>query len=88
MNILQITLTLVVSTGFGDDQFYGEGGAYGRCLYVHSYRTVVKPINCEYDSIFDNMLLLRTLEYDLCKCSVILEPRYRLSNDQMHFLCQ
>ena len=28
MNILQITLTLVVSTGFGDDQFYGEGGLW------------------------------------------------------------
>ena len=40
-------------------------------------RIVVKPINCEYTSILvDNMLLLRTLRYDFCKCSVILEHRY------------
>ena len=31
---LQITVILVVSTGFGDDTFYVEG--YGRCLYVPS----------------------------------------------------
>ena len=40
-------------------------------------RIVVKPINCEYKSILvDTMLLLRTLRYDFCKCSVILEHRY------------
>ena len=39
-------------------------------------RIVVKPINCEYTSNLDNMLLLRTLRYDFCKCSVILEHRY------------
>ena len=39
-------------------------------------RIVVKPINCKYTSILDNMLLLRTLRYDFCKCSVILEHRY------------
>ena len=55
----------------------GRGGrAYGRCLYVYSYRIVVKSINCEYTSILDNMLLLRTLRYGFCKCSVILENRY------------
>ena len=32
MNILQITVILVVSTGVGDDQFYG--GDDGRCLFV------------------------------------------------------
>ena len=37
---------------------------------------VVKPINCEYTSIMDNILLLRTFKYDFCKCSVILEHRY------------
>ena len=40
MNILQITVILVVSTRFGDDQFMGGGGGgagvYGRCLYVPS----------------------------------------------------
>ena len=37
MNILQITVILFVSTGFGDDQFYlGGGGGDGRCLYVPS----------------------------------------------------
>ena len=39
-------------------------------------RIVVKPINCEYTSILDNMLVLRTLRYDFCKCSVIMEHRY------------
>ena len=37
MNILQITVILVVSTGFGHDQIYGAGGGGdGRCLYVSS----------------------------------------------------
>ena len=51
MNILQIAVILVVSTGFGDDHFlfiyfiffFGGGGGggggdggYGRCLYVPS----------------------------------------------------
>ena len=39
-------------------------------------RIVAIPIHCEYTSILDNMLLLRTLRYDFCKCSVILEHRY------------
>ena len=29
MDILQITVILVVSTGFGDDQFLGGGGGGG-----------------------------------------------------------
>ena len=29
MNILQITVILVVSTGFGDDRFFGGGGGGG-----------------------------------------------------------
>ena len=36
MNILQIIVIVVVSTGFGDDQFYVGGGGYGRCPYVPS----------------------------------------------------
>ena len=36
MNILQITVILVVSTGVGDDQFNGGGGGGGRCFYVPS----------------------------------------------------
>ena len=39
-------------------------------------RIVVKPINCEYTNILDNIILLRTLRYDFCKCSVILEHSY------------
>ena len=40
-------------------------------------RIVVKPIICEDTSILvDYMLLLGTLRYDFCKCSVILEHRY------------
>ena len=60
MNILQITVILVVSTGFGDDQYWGGGGGgYGRCLYDSASRIDVKPINCEHTSILvDNMLLL------------------------------
>ena len=55
------------------------GGGGGGMIVVSMYptsRIVVKPINCEYTSILDNMLLLRTLRYDFCKCSVILEHRY------------
>ena len=58
MNILQITVILVVSTGFGDDKFLGEGVMVGASMYPAS-RIVVKPINCEHTSILvDNMLLL------------------------------
>ena len=58
MNILQITVILVFSTGFGDDQFLGGGGMVVASMYPVS-RIVVKPINCEYTSILvDNMLLL------------------------------
>ena len=39
-------------------------------------RIVVIPINCEYTSIFDNTLLLRTFIYAFCKSSVLLEHRY------------
>ena len=60
MNILQITVILVVSTGFGDDQFLGGGGG-GDMVVASMYpasRIVVKPINCEHTSILvDNMLL-------------------------------
>ena len=64
MNILQITVILVVSTGFGDDIFFlwggggGEGGMVIASMYPAS-RIVVKPISCEHTSILvDNMLLL------------------------------
>ena len=53
------------------------------CMYPAS-RIVVKLINCEYTSILDNILLLKTLRYYFCVCSVILEHRYvytkRISN--------
>ena len=56
MNILQITVILVVSTGFGDDKFLG--GMVVASMYPAS-RIVVKPIRCEHTSILvDNMLLL------------------------------
>ena len=62
MNIIQITVILVVSTGFGDDQFLGGGGGGGGMVVASMYpasRIVVKPINCEHASILvDNMLLL------------------------------
>ena len=81
MNILQFTVNLVVSTGFGVDQFYGcvcvcGGGVMVVASVYPASRIVVKPINCEYTSMLDNMLFLRTLRYDFCKCSVILEHRY------------
>ena len=60
MNILQNTVILVVSTGFGDDQYLGGGG--GGMVVASMYpasRIDVKPINCEHTSILvDNMLLL------------------------------
>ena len=62
MNILQITVILVISTGFGDDQFLGGGGGGGGMVVAFMYpasRIVVKPISCEHTSILvDNMLLL------------------------------
>ena len=62
--------------GFGDDQFYiGMGVMVVASMYPAS-RIVAKPINCEYTSILDNMLWLRTLRYDFCKCSVMLGHRY------------
>ena len=45
MNILQITVILVVSTGFGDDKFLGGGGMVVASMYPAS-RIVVKPISC------------------------------------------
>ena len=60
MNILQNTVILVVSTGFGDDQYLGQGG--GVMVVASMYpasRIDVKPINCEHTSnLVDNMLLL------------------------------
>ena len=60
MNILQNTVILVVSTGFGDDQYLGGGGT--GMVVVSMYpgsRIDVKPINFEHTSILvDNMLLL------------------------------
>ena len=53
MNILQITVIIVVSTGVRDDQFYG--GMAVASMYPAS-RIVVKPINCEFTSILDNMI--------------------------------
>ena len=63
MDILQITVILVVSTGFGDDQFFGggEGGMVVASMYPAS-RIFVKPISCEHTSILvDNMLLIEPL---------------------------
>ena len=61
MNILQITVIIVVSTGFGNDQYSGGGG--GGMVVASMYpasRIDVKPINCEHTSILvDNMLLLK-----------------------------
>ena len=56
MNILQNTVILVVSMGFGDDQYLG--GMVVASMYPAS-RIDVKPINCEHTSILvDTMLLL------------------------------
>ena len=59
MNILQITVILVVSTGIGDDKFLGKGvGMVVASMYPAS-RIVVKPISCEHTSILvDNMQLI------------------------------
>ena len=57
--MLQITVILVVSTGFGDDQFWWGGGGMVIASMYPASRIVGKPINCEHTSILvDNMLLL------------------------------
>ena len=53
MNILQITVILVVSKGFGDDQLWGGGGGMVIASMYPASRIVVKPISCEHTSIFD-----------------------------------
>ena len=54
----------------------GGGGLVVAYLYPAS-RIIVKAISCEHTrNLVDNMLLLRILRYDFCKCSVILEHRY------------
>ena len=45
---LQITASLVVSTGFGDDKFYEKVMVVAS---MYPAGIVVKPINCEYTSI-------------------------------------
>ena len=61
-----------------------RGGGGGVMVIASMYpasRIVVIPINCEYTSILDNMLLLRTLRYDFCKCSgaslYVYKPYFR-----------
>ena len=63
MNILQNTVILVVSTGFGYDQYlWGGGGMVVAFMYPAS-RIDVKQINCEHTSnLVDNMLLLEPLD--------------------------
>ena len=74
-NILQITVILVVSTGFGDDKFLrvGGGGGGGGMVVASMYsasRIVVKPISCDHTSILmDNMLLLE--RYDMISANVV-----------------
>ena len=48
----------------------GGGGMVVASMHPAS-KIVVRPIKCEYTSILDNMLLLRTLRYDFCKSSDI-----------------
>ena len=52
MNILQITVILVISMGFEDDQLYEASVMVVAFMYPAS-RIVVKPINGEYTSILD-----------------------------------
>ena len=59
MNILQITVILVVSTGFEDDKFLGGGGGMVVASMYPASSIVVEPISCEHTSILvDNMLLI------------------------------
>ena len=57
MNILQITVILLVSTGFEDERFYGGMVMVIASMYPAS-RIVVIPINCEYTSILDDAIVM------------------------------
>ena len=67
MIILQNAVILVVSTGFGDDQYLGWGGGGGGMVVAFMYpasRIDVKPINCKHTSILvDNTQQLAFLVY-------------------------
>ena len=73
MNILQITVIFVVSTGVGDDQYLGGGGGGGGVVVASMYpasRIDVKLINCEHTRILvNNMLLLEP--WDMISANVV-----------------
>ena len=62
MNILQITVILVVSTGFGDDQFFGGGGMVVASMYPASRRVV-------------NQSVVRTLHTEIQRTRIIQASR-------------
>ena len=48
MNILQITVILVVSTGFGDDLFYWGGGGWSLPLCISNSTIFANIVVCSY----------------------------------------
>ena len=66
---------------------WGRGGMVSASNLPDS-RVVVKPINCEYTRILDNMLLLRILGYGFCRWSVILEHRYEYTKRILNSTCK
>ena len=70
------TVILVVSTGFGDDQYLGGGGGMVVASMYPASRIDVKPINCEHTSILvDNMLLLEP--WDMISSRVVWYSEHR-----------
>ena len=69
MNIYILQLSLL--SPWGLEMINSMGGLFVASMYLASI-IVVKPIKCEFTSILDTMLLLKTLRYDFCKRSAIL----------------
>ena len=65
--MLQITFILI-STGFGDDQFFGGGGGgggYGRCLYV-LYLSPSSPLVSMQLPVFPMVILCCDTSISIC----------------------
>ena len=74
MNIYKIQLSLLSPQSL--EMIHSKGKVMVIASMYPARRIVVKAIKCEYTSILDNILLLKTLGYVSYKCSVKLEHYY------------